>query len=65
MYHQRQLLVFLLDLFSQYQRFGAVLAHDAAAHTRLDTNDKSRLAVDGLFDLLLIDIRHIGQFILP
>ena len=64
MHHQRQAAVFLLHRLRARQRRNAVFAHHAAAHPRLQADDKVRIAVDRLLHRLRVDIRHIGQFIL-
>ena len=64
MHHQRQAAVFLLNCLCARQRRNAVFTHHAAAHPRLQADDKVRVAVDRLLHRLCVDIRHIGQFIL-
>ncbi len=64
MHHQRQIAVFLLNGLGARQRRNAVFADDAAAHPRLQADDKIRMTLHRLLHRSGVDIGHIGQFIL-
>ena len=63
-HHQRQIAVFLLNRLGARQRRNAVFSHHAAAHPRLQTNDKIGMTLHRLLHRLGVNIGHIGQFIL-
>ena len=63
-YHQRQIAVFLLHSLGARQRRNAVFPHHAAAHPRLQADDKVGMALHRLLHRLGVDIGQIGQFVL-
>ncbi|CGX60157.1 Uncharacterised protein [Salmonella enterica subsp. enterica serovar Typhi] len=64
MYHQRQVAVFLLHGFSAFQRRDAVNAYHAAAHPRLEADDKIRMAFYRLPNRISVNIGHVSQLVL-
>ena len=64
MHHQRQIAVFPLDGFRPLQRRNSVLADNAAAHARLQADDKIRVACDRLLHRIRVNVGHIGQLVL-
>ncbi len=63
-HHQRQIVVFLLNGLGVRQRRNAVFADDAAAHPRLQADDKVGMTLHRLLHRGGVDIGHIGQLIL-
>ncbi len=63
-HHQRQIVVFLLNGLGARQRRNAVFADDAAAHPRLQADDKVGMTLHRLLHRGGVDIGHIGQLIL-
>ena len=64
MHHQRQIAVFLLNGLRPLQRRNPVLANHAAAHARLQADDKIRVACDRLLHRIRVNVGHVGQFVL-
>ena len=64
MHHQRQVAVLFLNRFRARQRGDAVFTDHAAAHARLQANDKIRVALHRLLHRVGVNIRHIGQLVL-
>ena len=64
MHHQRQTADPLLDRFGFDQRLNAVLADYAAAHARLQADDKAGQPFYGLLHRVAVDLPHIRQLAL-
>ena len=63
-HHQRQVAVLFLNGFGARQRRDAVVTDHAAAHARLQADDKIRVARHRLLHRVGVNIGHVGQLVL-